>query len=238
MISDGTQRDVREVADLTGIPHGTSTGKAKPHLIYAALMGLLEDDLATPTRLGALVKSEDRNCSEEITQWIMHRHLTSIAGADAWHFVYRELMSQNNSRLPDDYYISQMQNRYGPKVCTGVIKTCYKNGLTAINYLELNNNEIVIRKQRIKPEFLYLYAYELIEEWNQYYPGKSEITSTEMNDMHCDTCFGLDGEQWFYVLETLTSKGIIRLNRQLTPYTIVRISDLDNIISKLYSLLL
>ena len=34
-ISDGTKRDIRTISDLTGIPQGESTGKAKPHLVYA-----------------------------------------------------------------------------------------------------------------------------------------------------------------------------------------------------------
>ena len=74
---------------MTGIPQGMSTGKVNPHLNYLMLMGLLEEDKATLTPLGRLVRAEDPSCQEPLTQWLMHANLTSITGADMWHFVYR-----------------------------------------------------------------------------------------------------------------------------------------------------
>ena len=236
-ISDGTKRDIRSISDLTGIPQGESTGKAKPHLVYAMLMGFLEEDQSTLTRLGALVRSEDSNCSEELTQWIMHSHLTSANGAEMWHYLYRELASRNNGVMSDEYYSVQLQNKFGAKVNTRVVKSCYINGLTAIDYLE-DKDGISIRKQHVQREFLYLYAYELLKEWDIVFPGKKEITSEEMNQMHCDMCFGLGSSEWFSVLEMLASKAIIRLNRQLVPFTIIRTANTSDIIPKLYSLLI
>lgn len=236
-ISDGTKRDIRAVSDLTGIPQGESTGKAKPHLIYAMLMGLLEEDQSTLTPLGALVKAEDSNCSEDLTQWIMHRHLTSVTGADMWHYLYRELASRNNGIMTDEYYTSQLQNKFGPKANTRVAKSCYLNGLTAIDYLD-DKDGIAIRRQHIQKDFLYLYAYELLTEWENVFPDKVEITSDEMNLLHCDICFGLTPSDWFNVLELLASKSLLRLNRQLIPFTIIRTANASEMIPKLYSLLL
>lgn len=236
-ISDGTKRDIRTISDLTGIPQGESTGKAKPHLIYSVLMGLLQEDQSTLTQLGTVVRSEDSNCTEELTQWIMHRHLTSSTGAEMWRYLYRELAPQNNGIMTDDYYTAQLKNRFGAKVNTSVVKTCYLNGLTAIEYLD-SKDGIVIRKQRVQREFLYLYAYELLTEWDSVYPGKTEITADEMNLMHHEACFGLSSSDWFTILEMMASRNLIRLNRQLVPFTIIRSSNITDIIPKLYSLLL
>ena len=47
--------------------------------------------------------------------------------------------------------------------------------------------------------------------------------------------FGWDEQKEYEVLEQLSDKGIIRLNRQLVPYTILRLTDKDTVMERLYS---
>lgn len=239
-IANGTKMSAREISDLTGIPQGESSGKVVPHLKYAAYMGLLEPDVSVPTltRLGEVIREEDRACCEELTQWILHANLSSCTGAPMWNFFVRNLLHRNRDGISKDYLTNQMQARFGTSKYTPVITTYSE--LSSICYLctDKNSETISIVPQRIQREFLFLYGYELMREWSSMYPGNPEITSDELNTLACSTCMGLTENQWFEVLEQLSSYGICRINKQLSPYTVVRLSIEQTLIEKLYSLLL
>ena len=74
-------------------------------------------------------------------------------------------------------------------------------------------------------------------EWEQIYPNKPEITSIELNALVCAEAFGLTEDQWFSVLEQMTSRGLIRINRQLSPFTVIKLTETTKLIPLLYSLL-
>lgn len=236
-ISDGTQRSVRDISNLTGIPQGVSSGKVDPHLTYAIFMGLLHEDGCTLTELGKTVLEEDRTCGEELTQWIMHIHLCSISGADMWHYAFRDVFPRNHGIVTRDYFSSQMQSKYRAKVNFSPVLSCYTNEMTAINYLTASSEKIAINPQRVQPEYLFVYAYGLMLEWEQIYPNKPEITSIELNALVCAEAFGLTEDQWFSVLEQMTSRGLIRINRQLSPFTVIKLTETTKLIPLLYSLL-
>lgn len=236
--ADGTIRSRDEISEMMGIPLGSSTGKVKPHLYYLMLMGLIEEDRATPTSLGELVRSEDPSCQEPITQWLMHANLTSVNGADMWHYVYRELLPENGGSISQSFLETNMAARYGAQTRYAVITSCYTKGLTTLGYIDATAETISIVAQKTHREYLYLYAYELLREWAAIYQEAQEITADQLFAMNSASCFGLTREQWFDILEQLNSKGIIRLNRQLTPFTAIRNVSCDAIEQKLYSLLI
>ncbi|MEG1089907.1 MAG: hypothetical protein RSE38_01195 [Acinetobacter sp.] len=239
-IADGQKKSAREISDITGIPQGESSGKVVPHLKYAAYMGLITPDITAPvlTPLGQVVQAEDHACSEEITQWLMHRNLTSVQGAPMWHFICRDLLHNNHGTLSTEYLTNQMINKFGTAKFAPVLTTYQE--LFAIGYLQpiKTAGAISIQPQRIQREFLYLYAYELLSEWDARYPATSEITAEECTALASATCFGLQENLWFEVLEQLSTMQICRINKQLAPYTIVRLSGKDSLITKLYSLLI
>ncbi len=230
----------REISDLTGIPQGESSGKVVPHLKYAAYMGLIEPDTTSPTLtdLGRVVFEEDHSCGEELTQWLLHSNLCSNGGAPMWHFFVRELLRNNHDGVSKDYLASQMQIRFGTSKYTPVITTY--NELSSINYLhsEKQNDSITLVPQHIQREYLFLYSYDLMREWEAVYPESPEITADEAGCLGCATCFGLSDTQWFEVLEMIASRGICRINKQLSPYTIVRLGTTSSLVEKLYSLLI
>lgn len=239
-IAKGEKMSPREISDLTGIPQGESSGKVVPHLKYAAYMGLIEPDTTSPriTDLGQIILDEDHSCGEELTQWLLHCNLCSNNGAPMWHFFIRELLQNNHDGVSKDYLSSQMQIRFGTSKYTPVITTY--NELSSINYLhdEKQSNIISLTPQHIQRDFLFLYGYDLMREWDAMYPDSPEITADEIRYLACATCFGLTETQWFEVLEMLASRGICRINKQLSPYTIVRLGTTISLIDKLYSLLI
>ena len=110
---------------------------------------------------------------------------------------------------------------------------------SAIDYLSTDSKTtIAIAPQRIEQNYLYLYGYVLLHEWEAALPRTSEITADELNALACATVLGLTENQWFEVLEMLASHGICRINKQLSPFTLVRLADTQMIIPKLYTLLL
>ena len=239
-IADGQKRSSREVSDLTGIPQGESSGKVVPHLKYAAYMGLIEPDVSAPqlTPLGQLVLDEDRGCSEDLTQWLLHSRLCSAAGAPMWRFFVRDLLRQNRGNLSKEYLSSQMQARFGTVKYTPVLTTYQE--LSGINYLSTDRitGAISLNSQRVHREYLYLYGYDLLSEWAYLFPGQNEITSIEMGVLASASCFALTETQWFEVLEQLSSVGICRINKQLTPFTVIRMASTQSAEENLYSLLI
>ena len=239
-IADGTKRSAREVSDLTGIPQGESSGKVVPHLKYAAYMRLIEPDVGAPkcTPLGQIVLDEDRACSEDLTQWLLHSRLCSVTGAPMWHFLVRELMHQNHGSLSKDYLSAQMQARFNTTKYGPVLSTYQE--LSAIDYLltDKATGSVTLKAQRVHREYLYLYGYDMLCEWDQLYPGQREITENEMRLLASESCFALTETQWFEVLEQLASKGVCRINKQLTPFTVIRMASSDSMEENLYSLLI
>lgn len=239
-ISKGKEMSVREVSDLTGIPQGESSGKVIPHLKYAVYMRFIEPDISVPklTKLGEMILEEDRSCSEELTQWLMHGRLCSAMGAPMWNYFVRNVLHQNQGNISREYLASQMHSKFGTAKFTPVITTY--NELAAIDYLDMGNELgiLTVKPKRIQRELLYLYGYELLSEWDSCYPNMPEITSEQVNALACNTCLGFTENQWFEVLEQLASKGICRVNKQLSPFTVVRLTTMQALAEKLYSLLI
>lgn len=237
-IANGESRTPREISDLTGIPQGESSGKVVPHLKYAYYMGLIEADVSRPTltTLGETVLTEDKSCGEALTQWLMHRSLISAAGAPMWNYLYRDLLHNNNGSVNKEYLSRQMEMRFGKCKYTPALTTY--NEFSAIDYISVSTDSVSIRHQSLNRELLYVYAYELLAEWENIYPDHAEITADECYRMASSTCFGLSEIQWFEAMEQIAGKGICRLNRQLSPFTVIRLAESSAVIPKLYSLLL
>ena len=84
-------------------------------------------------------------------------------------------------------------------------------------------------------EYLYVYAFVLLEYWKEDYPDQDEITSDQLKELHFGDVFGWDMQAEYETLEHLVDKGILRLNRQLVPYTILKMTESGDLADKLYS---
>lgn len=240
-ISDGTPRTVSEVSQITGIPQGKSTGKAKPHLSYAAMMGLINGDLSAPKRtaLGELIYEEDPACEEPLTQYILHTRLCSCETSNMWNVFVRDILLNNHGSVAREYAVMRLTTTFNcsSKSLSPLLST-YTKQLRAIDYLGESSERVWVNKKQPFNEYLYLYGYELLREWEASQPGESELTLPIVYALGCAICFGLDDAAWFEVLERLTEAHIIRLNKQLTPCTVVALTTSESLLDKLYSLLL
>jgi hypothetical protein len=84
-------------------------------------------------------------------------------------------------------------------------------------------------------EFIFLYAYVLFEYWDELFPKYEEISSVQLEKVCFGKAFGWNEQKEHEVLEHLSDKGIIRMNKQLVPYTIFRLIDKETVMGKLYS---
>ena len=75
----------------------------------------------------------------------------------------------------------------------------------------------------------------LLEYWNETFPDQDEITSVQLDKLCYGPVFGWDSQEEYEVLEHLSDKGIIRMNRQLMPYTILKMVESEDLIGRLYS---
>ena len=236
-ISDGCARSVSEISELLSIPQGKKSGKVVPHLDYMRLMGLLCEDRCTLTDLGERVHTEDPACSELLTQWLLHANLTSVQGADMWNYVYRQLLPANGRRVSDAFYKSSVEAHFPTAKRYGCLRTFYIKQVPDLEYLSSDKGSLIVNTQPIRREFLFLYAYDIVREWEALYGDIPEITASQFEAMQCAAIFGIPDENWFSILEMLAAKGLFRINRQLAPYTVIRCTDSRSLISKLYSLL-
>ena len=84
-------------------------------------------------------------------------------------------------------------------------------------------------------EFIYVYGLALLVYWKERYPDQDEITSDQLKTLYFGNVFGWNSQEEYAVLEHLSDKGIIRMNRQLMPYTVLRLVGYDDLIVRLYS---
>ena len=85
---------------------------------------------------------------------------------------------------------------------------------------------------------LYVYAYLLLASWEKLFPNAQEITFDQIsNELKWNKILGFDDEEMLFTLEQLENEGIVQLNKQLVPYTAVRLTDSSDSMLKLYDLL-
>ena len=80
-----------------------------------------------------------------------------------------------------------------------------------------------------------MYALVLWTYWEEYYPDQQEISSIQLAQVGFGKTFGWNRQEEYEVMEHLADKGLLRMNRQLMPYTVLKLVDIEMLISKLYS---
>lgn len=249
-ITDMTEEITKEeISELTGIPTGKSSGKVEPHIDYAIYMGLIENISEhsgkyrlIKTKLGNTIMHEDLGIREEVSQLLCHVRLTSKAnGAFLWSLLIRSILPNYPNGIKFlllDDELKKQKALVGKKaVNMGPFYTTYEESFETFNLISRTKEVLRINSQNFKLELLFVYAYALLYEWEQAFPNFNEITADQLATLKFAAAFGFSDTIAYQVLEKLSEKAIVRINGQLSPFTVIKNSNSDSMIDKVYSLL-
>lgn len=236
-----------ELSELTGIPTGKSSGKVVPHIEYGMYMNLFENISETKgkyqlklTELGSLIKYEDEGLSEEISQWLLHAMICrKNKGATLWNLVITEIFPLIKSNISIDALEKEVMHKLGKnkEVKMGPFYSCYKSSLESITTFEDDDFEIYKKSNKLNRELTYVYGYVLLNMWEELYPTESELTKNQFEALPFDSIFFISETVHAEIMQLLSSKGFIKINGQLSPYTVVKLMNSNELLDHLYSLI-
>lgn len=242
-----------EISEETGIPTGNQKGKVEPHIKYAAYMGLVSYEYEKKiynlklTDLGKEVYEQDPYLHEDLSKWLCHYGISrKNMGAPQWAFMINDVHTGFIQGITFDRLLYHSSNVFEGNItfeeAFGVMKRSYLEGFfSSLEYLYINEEKREIHFAEIpeREELLFVYAYALISNWDAILPEKQEITLLELNEnLSFGKIFGLNDDSIGEVLDELADERILSVNRQLFPSTIIRTSNVEELIPRLYSRLM
>ena len=241
-----------EISDCTGIPTGKQKGKVVPHIRYAHCMGLIDYSLNNSvyslqlTPLGEEVFVQDPYLHEDLSCWICHYEMTKRnSRAPQWEYLthsahpgFGETISQERLFSNASTWCDVTQANM-PKKVFSVVKNSYTEGFFKnLDFLEWDT-ALEFHEHTEKFDLVFVYAYALLDSWEKLFPDKQEITDFDLKDeLGFNKIFGLNEDECNYVIDSLAYEGVITVNRQLYPATVIRTSSSSSILPRLYSRLL
>ncbi len=240
--------DKYDISEVTGIPTGDKKGKVEPHIKYCKYMGLIDFKYdkgvygLRATRMGEEVWRQDKYFHESLTLWLLHYFISKRkSGAPQWNYLVQRINPGFSTDLSVEYLYTKAQRDWdisGADMSKifGVVKNSYMTGcFSNLYYLEWQEDIKYVEKTE-QCEYLYLYAFSLLDSWNSLYPDKKEILFSDIvEELSFGRTFGLNDEEVDSVLCSMEDDGLIIINRQLFPVTVVRLCDSEELIDKLYS---
>ena len=235
-----------EISSLTGIPTGKVSGKVIPHIRYAALMGLISyvkmgsTFSLELTDLGKMVYQEDKFLYEKLTRLICHYNLSDpVNGAVIWQFLYTQIPFSMDTEISRSLINQRMKEYFGKEVKLSVIKSTYSEGfMEPLGILSIDES-LTFSRCFYNREFEYAYAYLLLKSWESTFPQSQELSIDQIsNEIIWGQRFGFDESETISALEEMAIDGIVKVNKQLHPYTVVRLESSASVLPKLYSKLL
>lgn len=237
-----------EISEQTSIPTGKSSGKVVPHIYYAEAMGLIKFEKKGSgykiglTNMGTIVFEEDPYFIEDITKWACHYNLSKYTSpARMWAIFFNELVPKVDFNINKSNLIRALSSILSTdKVdIRPLIQSYIKDYSLNINLLEEETDQIIIKKHNVNRNYSYLYAYQLLNLWDSVFPDNKEVTFNEIvKTLNFGNPYIWDENDVFYILELLEEKGIINLNRQLYPTSVIRLTNSEEMLNKIYSLLI
>ena len=239
-----------EISDITGIPTGKQKGKVEPHIKYASYMGLVDYNVdkgvyhLSLTEIGNEVFVQDKFLHETLTQWICHYEISrKDVGAPQWVYIVHNGHSGYYQYNSSSYHLDKANALFSTDIdfeeMFGVVKRSYTDGFfSGINYLKWEDSVEYIEHSE-NPELVFVYAFAILDSWKRMFPQKSEITITELLEViEFGKIFNVNEEEVDGILDSLCNEGLLRLNRQLYPPTVIATANSDEVICNLYNRLL
>lgn len=244
--------DVQKISNLTGIPTGKSSGKVEPMICYAEYMGLLTKEKSNGlytlklTSLGDCIVNEDAGLLEKLSLLALHAMLVRpYNGAELWAYTFNSVFPKYRNKLTQKQFHKEIEIQFGLGIKLAPFIGCYQDLFSPLNLIRTDDDYIELKACKIDADFVFLYAIVLFQYWNEWLQAapaeetrlasENEITSAHLSKIGFRNPFGWNEKEEYQVLEMMANKGIIVLNRQMVPFSIRKVIDIESVIEKLYS---
>ena len=237
-----------EISERTMIPTGKSSGKVEPHIYYAAAMKLITFQKFNKkyecklTQLGRTIITEDEYLVENISRLLLHYFLVDKdSPARLWSYLFNDFIPLAMPQFKNEVIQSAVERKLSDNVNLTPFRTCYTSDLSLGNLelLSIEDSVYGVRSHRVLKENRYAYGYLLLTKWEVLLRERSEITFEEVGNT---LCFGKpflwSERQIRDVLDLMRDDGLIEINAQLSPITIIKKQNAAFCLDKLYSLLI
>lgn len=239
------------IRDETGISTGEQKGKVEPTIRYAAYMGLISYECTKGvyalrlTDEGRTVYENDAYLQEDLTRWLCHYGLSRPEqGAPQWSYLVHNAHCGFQNALSMEALMRQATQFFGVDIAFkdlfSVVRLAYREGfLSSLDYVRWDDEQITYQEHSYSPDQLYLYGYALLDSWDRRFPGQREITVPQIEEqIGIGKIFGLNWDDMRVTLDLLADSGIVSLNWQLFPTTVIRKIDTEECLTRLYDCLL
>lgn len=235
-----------DISNMTGIPTGKSSGKVEPTIRYAQGMGLVDvakegssGFFLSLTPLGEIVFGQDPYLKEELTQWLLHLMFCRChGGAEAWYAVFGEGRLPLGESFTKENLRNYLENCFGRR--RDVIGPLLRMYLHESGFLlcgAIIEEKAVIRRKKapLDPIFYYLYAYWMINLWNQIFPNDQQITiSAFESKSKCFSTLGWVELEVSDFLDWLSDAGVLKIDRQTGEALLLRMMAIETIENHIY----
>lgn len=159
-------------------------------------------------------------------------------GADMWSDIFNIIFPKYRNGIKKELLILELNQLYANKVTTKNIAPffgSYDDFFSELEILTIKDDVVSCNSLPYDKEFIYMYATVLWKYWDEFYPEQDEISSVQFAELGFGKAFGWDLKAEYEVMEHLADRGLIRMNRQLMPYTILKLVTEDELTNNLYS---
>ena len=244
----GKSGDYLEISKETGIPMGSSSGKAPAILDYCRGMGLIKlsgiDRSATKkpelTPFGRIVLLEDPFLKMGVTQWIVHLFLSGpLTGAEVWYqtfFKGTQSLGMRFERSKLESFLGLSLGVDKSKLIGPMVGT-YEDeaALSICGALNEQSGTITRTPAPLHDEFGYGYGAWLLQQMKDHFPGNGQVSTTELDaKAGWRTIPGWDVGTHQAILEMVERKGMIEVDRHMEPWLIRSRATTEKAWKKIY----
>lgn len=234
--ADDGEYDIRKIADATGIPTGTSSGKALPTADYCRGMGLVSlvksEDKDSCSRIaltpfGRTVFLEDKFFKEPFTQWLSHLRLCNEwRGADTWFYLFCKGAPVFGGRAPVDdvmKWISPLIGGKDPETAVSPTIRMYADeaSFADCGAIAREKGELIRSAAPVRPEFAVGYAAWLAECMELAGRGNGQVSVEELETQAgFRRITGWSQSEAQEVLDLFERKGLVEIDRHMHPWLV------------------
>lgn len=175
---------------------------------------------------------------EELTKIACHFYLTSSRnGAPQWAYVFNGFTHVFDQSISFGHLKDRCNEYFGFPVELGIVKNSHQSGMfEGLGLVDWDDHSICYHSQCVSEQYLYLYAYTLLNVWESILPSARELPLPDiLSVLGWGTSFGFDMDTVSFAMDMLSDAGYVKVNRQLYPVTVIRLQASENALEQMYS---